>query len=234
MTESDEILAVPLWINGHAYLTMAPAFFDVRDPHTGQIRRRTPLCGAPAARAAVESARHALPVWAALTSEARAARLVGLGAALAEYAEHFAGLIAEETGCDPAAAAAEVAAGLKILAAAAAGAAATGGGGVVAVVSDHTAPLLGPLKHAVPALLAGATVILKPSPKTPAAAFALAELSARSGFPGGVFNLLHGDLAAVEGLCADADVSLLLFAGEPALGSKVATIATRHGKPFID
>ncbi len=122
---------------------------------------------------------------------------------------------------------------LKILAAAA-GATATGGSGVVAVVSDHTAPLLGPLKYAVPALLAGATVVLKPSPKTPAAAFALAELSARSGFPGGVFNLLHGDLAAVEGLCADDDVSLLLFAGEPALGSKVATIATRHGKPFID
>jgi acyl-CoA reductase-like NAD-dependent aldehyde dehydrogenase len=191
------------------------------------------LCGAPAARAAVESARNALPAWAALTSDARAALLVGLGAALAEYAEHFAGLIIEETGSDPAAAAAEVAAALKILAAAA-GATATSDSGVVAVVSDHTAPLLGPLKYAVPALLAGATVVFKPSPKTPAAAFALAELSARSGFPGGVFNLLHGDLAAVEGLCADDDVSLLLFAGEPALGSKVATIATRHGKPFID
>ena len=32
MTDSNDILAVPLWINGHAFLTMAPAFFDVRDP----------------------------------------------------------------------------------------------------------------------------------------------------------------------------------------------------------
>ena len=44
MTETDEILAIPLWINGHAYLTMAPAFFDVRAPRSGQIKRRTPLC----------------------------------------------------------------------------------------------------------------------------------------------------------------------------------------------
>ncbi|MBL8881239.1 MAG: aldehyde dehydrogenase, partial [Phycisphaerales bacterium] len=103
-----------------------------------------------------------------------------------------------------------------------------------AVVSDDRAPLLGPLQRAVPALLAGATVVVKPSPKAPSAAFALAELTARSAFPGGVFNILHGDLAAIEGLCSAAEVGLLLFAGDPALGSKVAAIATRHGKPFVD
>ena len=65
------------------------------------------------------------------------------------------------------------------------GAAATGGGRVVAVVSDDRAPLLGPLRQAAPALLAGATLVLKPSPKAPSAVFALAELTARSGFPGG-------------------------------------------------
>jgi succinate-semialdehyde dehydrogenase/glutarate-semialdehyde dehydrogenase len=81
----------------------------------------------------------------------------------------------------------------------------------VAIVSDDSAPLLGPLRHAVPALLAGATVVVKPSPKAPSAAFALAELSARSAFPGGVFNVLHGDLAAIEGLCVLSEVSRLLL-----------------------
>ena len=232
MTESDEILAIPLWINGHAYLTMAPAFFDVRDVRSGKVRRRTPLCGAAEALATVESACNALPAWAALTAEARATLLAALADALAGYAEHFAGLIAEETGKDAVAAAAEVSAALQVLRTATASTVATGGG-VVAVVSDDRAPLLGPLQQAAPALLAGATLVLKPSPKAPSAAFALAELTARSGFPGGVVNILQGDLAAIEGLCAAEEVSLLLFAGDPALGSKVAAIAGRHGKPFL-
>jgi len=233
MTESDEILAIPLWINGHAYLTMAPAFFDVRDVRSGKVRRRTPLCGAAEALAAVESARNALAAWAALKAEARATLLAALADALAGYAEHFAGLIAEETGKDAVAAAAEVSAALQVLRTATASTVATGGG-VVAVVSDDRAPLLGPLQQAAPALLAGATLVLKPSPKAPSAVFALAELTARSGFPGGVVNILQGDLAAIEGLCAAAEVSRLLFAGDPALGSKVAAIASRHGKPFVD
>jgi acyl-CoA reductase-like NAD-dependent aldehyde dehydrogenase len=104
----------------------------------------------------------------------------------------------------------------------------------VAIVSDDSAPLLGPLRHAVPALLAGATVVVKPSPKAPSAAFALAELSARSAFPGGVFNVLHGDLAAIEGLCRLSEVSRLCFAGDPALGAKVAELACRYDKPCVD
>ncbi|HMW54597.1 aldehyde dehydrogenase family protein [Accumulibacter sp.] len=234
MTENDEILAIPLWINGHAYLTMTPTFFDVRDRCTGQIKRRTPLCGTDQALTAVASAQAALPAWAALTIAARAMLLAALAAALAAYAEHFANLIAEETGKNAASASAEVEQALRVLKAAGTGSVATGGSGVVAVVCDDQAPLLGPLRLAVQALLAGATVVIKPSPKAPSAAFALAELTARNGFPGGVVNILHGDLAAIEGLCTASAVGLLLFAGDPALGSKVAAIASRHGKPFVD
>jgi hypothetical protein len=95
-----------------------------------------------------------LPAWAALTAEARATLLAALADALAGYAEHFAGLIAEETGKDAVAAAAEVSAALQVLRTATAGAVATGGGRVVAVVSDDRAPLLGPLQQA--AYLSGA------------------------------------------------------------------------------
>lgn len=234
MSESDEILAIPLWLNGHAYLTMAPAFCDVRDARTGEIRRRTPLCGAREAQAAVDSARDALPSWASLSVDARATLLALLADALSGYADHFAGLIAEETGKDAAAASAEVAEAVQVLRAVATAGARSGGSGVVAVVSDRLAPLLGPLQLAAPALLGGATIVLKPSPSAPSATFALAELTARSGFPDGVVNLLHGDLAAVEGLCSAPAVSLLLFAGDRQLGARVAAIATRHGKPFLD
>lgn len=160
----------------------------------------------------------------------RAQLLTLVGDALAGYASHFAHLIAEETGKPGEAAAGEVGDAVALLRTTSADDGAAGG--IVAVVSDDAAPLLGLLQAAFPALLAGATVILKPSPKAPSAAFALAELTARSGFPAGVVNVLHGDLAAIEGLCAATAVSVLLFTGEPALGAAVRAIAAGHGKPF--
>jgi len=234
MSESDEILAIPLWINGHAYLTMAPAFFDVCAPRSGHLVRRTPLCGASQARVAVEAAASALPGWVAWPLAERAARLVVLADALAGYAAHFADLIAEETGQPATSAAAEVAAALQVLRGAADSAEASAGSVVVGLVCDDRTPLLGLLQRAVPALRAGATLVIKPSPQAPSVAVALAELTAQCGFPDGVCNVLHGDLAAIDGLCASAEVKLLLFAGDPLLAARVAVIATRHGKPFVD
>ncbi|MBK8385578.1 MAG: aldehyde dehydrogenase family protein [Candidatus Accumulibacter sp.] len=155
MTATDEILAIPLWINGHAYLTMAPAFLDVCDPRNGQVRRRTPLCGELEARAAVEAARAALAAWSAQTVGQRAALLAALGDALAEYGGHFAALIAEETGQQVEVAAVEVGNAVSLLRAA---------GGYRGKRwrqrrrdRQRPAPLLGPLQRAVPVLLAGAS-----------------------------------------------------------------------------
>lgn len=205
MLQLDDPLAIPLWINGHAYLTMAPAFLDVRNPADGKILRRTPLCGADAAREAVAAAQAALVPWAAHDAALRTALFTAVGEALAGYADHFARLIAEETGKDGDAAAAEVDTAVALLRAAVAGNAS----GVLGVVGDTAMPLLVALQHAVPALMAGATVVICPCPEAPSALFALAELTGRCGFPGGVFNILHGDEAAVEGLRAAGAVILL-------------------------
>jgi acyl-CoA reductase-like NAD-dependent aldehyde dehydrogenase len=228
MQLSDDPLAIPLWINGHAYLTMTARFLDICNPKTGEVLRRTPLCGADAADKAVAAAQVALPQWTACTDAARAALLALVGEALAGYAPHFAKLIVEETGKDTDAAVAEVAGAVALLRAPPV----VEASGVVAIVSDDTAPLAGALSHAVAALLAGATVVIKPSPKAPSAIFALAELTARSGLPDGVFNILQGDEAAVEGLCAASDVRALLFAGDPLMATKVSAIAARFGKSF--
>jgi succinate-semialdehyde dehydrogenase/glutarate-semialdehyde dehydrogenase len=228
MLETDDPLAIPLWINGHAYLTMAPAFLDVRNPVSGQVLRRTPLCGAGEAHKAAEAAQAALTVWSAQTVGVRAVLLSALGDALAGYAGHFAQLIVEETGKDADAAAAEVSAAVALLRDAPVG----NVSGVVAIVSDDADPLLGALSRAVPVLLAGATLVIKPSPKAPSPLFALAELTARNGFPDGVFNILQGDEAAVEGLCTSSAISILLFAGNEALGARVRDIALRHDKAF--
>lgn len=229
--DADDALALPLWINGHAYLTMADAFFDVVNPKTGELLRRIPLCGADAAGKAVAAAQAALPKWALDPDDERAAKLLPLADSLEGYAAHFASLIVAETGKDEADAVAEVAEAVALLRTP--WALTLMAGMVVAVVNDDREPLLGLLSLAIPAILAGGVVVVKPSPKAPSAAFAFAELTARAGLPDGVFNILQGDEAAIEGLCAQTDVGRLVFIGDAALGEKVRAIATRYGKAFV-
>ena len=218
--------AIPLWVNGHAYLTVTDAFYDVVDPVSGEAIYRVPLCGAAEAAEAVGAARAAQPGWAALPKEARQALLAALADRLDGYAGHFAKLLRKETGFSEEAALAEVAAALAALRGTAVGEA-----GVAAVVVDATHPLAGFAEAAAAALRGGASVIVKPSPKAPSAAYALCELTARAEWPAGVLNLMQGDTAAIQGLCA-ASIDRLVYVGEPALGAQVGAIASAAGKPW--
>jgi acyl-CoA reductase-like NAD-dependent aldehyde dehydrogenase len=213
MSPSEEAPAVPLWINGHAYLTVPPAFRDVRAAASGALLRRTPLCGAAAAVPALAAAEAALPGWQRSSLGERAALIAALGLALAAYAEHFARLIAEESGSDPANAAAEVERTLALLATPAA--APTARFGVVAVIAGFAEPLYAPLVLAIPALLGGATLILRPAPAAPSALLAFAELSARCAFPAGVVNVVHGDEAMVAALAERCAQTLYVAAAGP-------------------
>lgn len=221
-------MAIPLWVNGHAFLTVTDSFYDVVDAQTGEAVRRVPLCGAAEAGEAARAAKAARPAWAALTNPERQTHLVALADALAGYAGHFAKLVRQETGKDEADAAAEVDAAVAALR----GAAPSGQAGVVAVVTDAGRPLAALAELMAPALAAGATVVCKPSPKAPSAAFALCELGTRAGWPAGVLNLMQGDEAAIDGLCSAAEIDRLAYGGDAALGERIAAIAARHGKPF--
>lgn len=216
-------MAIPLWINGHAYLTMGDSFFDVVNPSTGQALHRVPMCGAEEATKVVAAARDAQDAWAALGVSARQLCLANLADGLARYAGHFAKLLMQDIACEEAHAAAEVAAALSAFRSLS-----VGDTGVVALVIDAGRPLLGFARAAVPALLGGATLVVKPSPKAPSVAYALCELATRVEWPAGVLNLMHGDAPAIEGLC-EAGVDRLVFCGDAALGAQVAALAAKHG-----
>jgi len=220
-------MAIPLWVNGRAFLTVGDAFFDVVNPATGEAIRRVPLCGADEAAEAVGAARAAQPGWAEMGVNARRVCLGQLADALDNYAGHFAKLLIPETGFTEARAQAEVGAAVDALRGFA-----VGDTGVVAIVVDASRPLAGFAAAAAPALIAGASVVVKPSPKAPSAIYALCELSARAEWPAGVLNLVQGDSAAIAGLCA-ADIDRLLYVGEAALGEQVGAIAATAGKPFV-
>lgn len=223
----DGPMAIPLWINGHAFLTVSDSFYDVTDPASGETIRRVPLCGATEAVNAVAAARAAQPAWAEMGMQARRVCLEKMADALDNYTGHFAKLLRAETGFDEPQANSEVAAAVAALRATT-----VGETGVVGLVFDATRPLAGMAACMAPALMAGATVVVKPSPKAPSAAYALCELSARSAWPAGVLNLMQGDTAAIEGLCA-AGIDRLVYTGNATLGAQIGAIAGAAGTAFV-
>lgn len=218
--------AIPMWVNGHAFLTVNDAFHEVINPVSGDAVHRVPLCGAFEAAEAVAAARTAQSSWAEMGMQARRLCLGRLADSLESYAGHFAKLLMAETGFAEARANEEVTVAVQALRAAA-----VGETGVVALVLDDTRPLAGLAEAIAPAMMAGATVVIKPSIKSPAVAYALCELTARAEWPAGVVNLMQGDAAAVDGLCAAA-IDRLVYSGEAALGAKIGEIAALRGMAF--
>ena len=160
MKENDAAQALPLWINGHAFLTVRPVFQDVLDPLSRKVLRRIPLCGFEEVQMATSAAQAALASWASLGAKARAALLSDVGGALAGYSAHFAGLIAEESGKESTSALAEIDESVAMLNSSIAGA----DSGVVAIIGNAAMPLLSALRLAVPALMAGAVLVVRPDP----------------------------------------------------------------------
>jgi acyl-CoA reductase-like NAD-dependent aldehyde dehydrogenase len=222
----DGPMAIPMWVNGHAFLTVTPDFYTVTNPVTGESLRRIPLCGAEEAAEAVKAAQAAQAEWAMMGMPARRVCLGRLADGLDRYTGHFAKLLIQECGFDEARATAEVGEAVEALRGAM-----VGETGVLGIVLDATRPLASFAETMGPALMAGATLVVKPSPKAPSAVFALCELTAREEWPAGVVNLLQGDSAAVEGLCASA-VDRLVYCGNAALGAQVGAMAEAAGKSF--
>ncbi|MET0713391.1 MAG: CoA-acylating methylmalonate-semialdehyde dehydrogenase [Mycetocola sp.] len=102
--------------------------------------------------------------------------------------------------------------------------------GVVGIISPFNFPAMVPLWFFPIAIAAGNTVVLKPSEKDPSAANWLAELFTEAGLPDGVFNVLHGDKEAVDGLLVHPDVKSISFVGSTPIAQYVYRTAAEHGK----
>jgi succinylglutamic semialdehyde dehydrogenase len=85
--------------------------------------------------------------------------------------------------------------------------------GVMAVLGPFNFPGHLPNGHIMPALIAGNTVIFKPSEQTPDVAEFTVRLWKEAGAPPGVVNLLHGARGPAEALVAHERVDGVLFTG---------------------
>ncbi len=85
--------------------------------------------------------------------------------------------------------------------------------GVMAVLGPFNFPGHLPNGHIIPALLAGNTIVFKPSEMTPLVAEKTLKLWEQSGLPKGVINLVHGARRVGEELIAHEKTRGVLFTG---------------------
>ncbi len=97
--------------------------------------------------------------------------------------------------------------------------------GVVAAVVPWNFPLAIALWKIAPALAAGCTVVVKPSPETPLTALRLAELAMQAGLPAGVLNVVCGGGGTGAALCAHPGIDKISFTGSTPTGRAIGHTA---------
>ncbi len=90
--------------------------------------------------------------------------------------------------------------------------------GVLAVFGPFNFPGHLPNAHIVPALLAGNTIVLKPSEQTPYTAELILQYLHEAGLPEGVVNIVHGAMETGKALSQHEDINGLLFTGSYHVG----------------
>jgi len=96
--------------------------------------------------------------------------------------------------------------------------------GVVGAIAPWNLPFLMAVWKAAPALLAGNTLVLKPSHYTPLTALELALDAKEVGFPDGVLNVVTGMGRTVgQTLVSDPNVNMVSFTGSTETGERLAS-----------
>ena len=103
--------------------------------------------------------------------------------------------------------------------------------GVVGLITPWNFPIAVPSWKIFPALVAGNTIIWKPSPETPAISAAFVKVFEEAGLPPGVFNLLLAPGAEVaKSLVSHPGVRVLSFTGSTTTGRAIAESAAKLNK----
>jgi acyl-CoA reductase-like NAD-dependent aldehyde dehydrogenase len=220
------------------------------NPTTGQQIRAYPVLPAAGIDRAVARASERFPEWSRLRADKRSGFLEGLARTLRDQSEALARLATEEMGKRLTEARAEVEkcavaceyyashgpdflVDQMIASDAGRSLVAWQPLGPVLLVMPWNFPYWQALRQAIPATLAGNTVLLKHASNVPGCAAALEELFNEAGFPEGVFRNLAIGSDAVEGVIADPRVRGVSLTGSEGAGRAVAAAAGKALKKTV-
>ena len=235
------------WINGRA-IAGGDRFGDVFNPATGEVQAQVALADPATVNAAVDAAKAAFPAWADTPPLRRARVMFKFRELLEDNLKAFAALVTAEHGKVLSDAEGSIIRGLEVVEFAAGIPHLLKGEfteqvgpdidswstrqplGVCAGITPFNFPAMVPMWMFPVAIACGNTFVLKPSERDPSSANFMAELLKQAGLPDGVFNVLHGDKVAVDGLLTHRDVAAVSFVGSTPIAEYVHHTASAHNK----
>jgi len=105
--------------------------------------------------------------------------------------------------------------------------------GVIVVLGPFNFPGHLPNGHIIPALLAGNTIVFKPSELTPLTAEKIFQCWEKAGLPVGVVNLIQGGGETGEILANHPEINGLMFTGSFRTGQKISAAFSEHPEKIL-
>ncbi|HSK97901.1 MAG TPA: CoA-acylating methylmalonate-semialdehyde dehydrogenase [Euzebyales bacterium] len=236
------------WIDGAATTGAATRHAPVYDPATGEQQAQVALATAADVDAAVRAAAAVFPEWSQTSLSRRAKILFNFRELVNARVGDLAAVVSDEHGKVLSDAAGEVQRGLEVIEFACgiphllkgdySDQVSTGVDawsyreplGVCAGITPFNFPVMVPMWMYPVAIACGNTFVLKPSERDPSVSLLVAQLWAEAGLPDGVFNVVHGDKEAVDGILDHPDVAAVSFVGSTPIARYIHERGTGNGK----
>lgn len=209
--------------------------FDVVDPATGAPFTRAPLASRKDLDLAVAAARRAFPAWARTSIEHRARAVENIADALEAEREALGRLLSREQGkpvsnaigeimgaCHWARETAKLRPPVERLKDDASELVEVHRRplGVVASITPWNYPVMIAVWHIMPALIAGNTVVMKPSSYTPLTALRMVEIASKH-LPRGVLNSVAGEGGLGQAMAEHPGIDKIVFTGSTPTGRRI-------------
>jgi len=239
---------VGYWINNARVEATSSRSGEVTNPATGEVTKHVAFANAKDIDSAVQAAKAAFPAWRATPPLRRARVMQKFLALMQAHTQELAVLASEEHGKTVPDAVGSVTRGIEVIEFACGiphlqkGEHSENVGtdvdchtlrqplGVCAGITPFNFPAMVPLWMFPVAIATGNTFVLKPSEKVPSCSMRMAELFKEAGLPDGVFNIVHGDKEAVDGLLNHPDVKAISFVGSTPIAQYIYETCAKNGK----
>jgi len=236
------------WIGGEFTAGASTRRGAVFNPATGRQQHEVVLAAAADVDAAVTAAATAFQTWSQASLSRRTKVLFAFRELVNDNVGRLAGIVSDEHGKVLSDAAGEVQRGLEVIEFACgipqllkgeySDQASTGVDvfsfreplGVCAGITPFNFPAMVPMWMYPVAIACGNTFVLKPSERDPSVSGLIAELWRSAGLPDGVFNVVHGDKAAVDAILGHPGVAAVSFVGSTPIARYIHERATATGK----
>ncbi len=234
------------FIDGRFVASQVSDAIEVFNPAHGTVISRIPRSSADDVDSAVAAAKRAQPNWGRLAPIERARMLNALAARIRDNIEEIARTVSEEQGKPLPLARSEARNAAGYLDYNAEWARRIEGEiissdnrnediflyrkpiGVAAGILPWNYPFFLIVRKLAPALVAGNSIVIKPSEETPNNVMIFARLLQEAGLPDGIANFVHGDGQTGSALAGHPDVGIVSFTGSVETGRRIMTAAAAN------